>query len=468
MRPGKLYIKILLSFLAVLFTTLMVVFALFLALPGKHVTHRLDEFTKRKALIIKGVVEEKLQLTPTRNLSENRPLKEFLLNFGEIMGAKVWIQKPDGTIPVQSFEGKIPESVARLKKKRVIHHENITLYHQRDGIIYGLIPLAFPEGGMGSIQVLFDRPEGPPHPVKGFALGLVIIGLFAALLILPVSRIITKRLQKLKQSSLIIAEGNLTHRVDIRSGDEIGELAQAFNQMADKLETMIKSSQELTAHVSHELRTPLTRIRIAEELLREKLEKVAESPSLRHLDDIREDIQELDTLIGRILELSKQEIAESPLIFAPFDPSELMGGLLNRFQPVIEHKQLRIATDWSFPHPFSGDKEALTTVLKNILDNATKFTPEQGRITIRMHSRSDFLEISITNTFGALPAEELARIFDPFHRAKQTHASGSGLGLSIAKKMIERHRGIIAAYNTDEGLEIRISLPNQAGSRGKT
>jgi signal transduction histidine kinase len=464
MKPGKLYIKILLSFLAVLFTTLVVIFVLFLALPGKHFTTRLEEFTKQKALIIKGVVEEKIQSTPTRDISQNGPLKEFVLNFGEIMGAKVWIQKPDGTIPVQSFSGEIPESVTRLKKKRVIHHGTITLYHPRDGDFYGIIPITFPGGGTGSIQVLFDRQEGRPQPARGFALGLIIIGLIAALLTLPVSRIITNRLNQLRQSALTLSEGNLSHRADIRSKDEIGELAQAFNQMADKLETMIRSGKELTAHVSHELRTPLTRIRIAEEMVRETLSPKDLSRSERHLNEIREDIQELDTLIGRILELSKQELHDSPLILAPFDPSELIQMLLVRFQSIIEQKNLVIERDLSFRPPFSGDREALATVLLNILDNATKFSPEQGRIRIQMHTLSDCLEIGLTNTFEELAPEELSQIFDPFHRAKRSPAPGSGLGLAIAKKIIERHGGIIGAYNTDEGLEIRISLPSQAGS----
>ncbi len=91
----------------------------------------------------------------------------------------------------------------------------------------------------------------------------------AALLIIPVSRIITSRLEQLRQSAQTLAEGNLAHRAAVRGRDEIGELARAFNRMADKLETMIINGKELTANISHELRTPLTRIRIAEEMLRE-------------------------------------------------------------------------------------------------------------------------------------------------------------------------------------------------------
>ena len=150
--------------------------------------------------------------------------------------------------------------------------------------------------------------------------------------------------------------------------------------MADKLETMIVSGKELTANISHELRTPLTRIRIAEEMLREKTGTGAGHQEGRYLDAIREDILELDQLIGRILELSKMEIQDSPLSFTSLDPAELLRMLLQRFQPVIEQKGLQISTDLSFHSPFPGDKEALTTALLNILDNAVKFTPEKGQI----------------------------------------------------------------------------------------
>ena len=463
-KPGKLYIKILLSFLAVLFTTLIVIFALFIALPGKHFTTRLEQYTNTKARIIKEVVEDKIRSAPTKDLSENVQLKDFIFNFGGILGAKVWLQKPDGTIPLKSFTGDIPETIARLKKRPAITHEDITIYHRRDLDFYAVIPITLPGGEMGDIHVLFDRQEGPPHPARGFALGLFIIGLMAALLIVPVSRFVTNRLKQLRQSASYIAEGNLSHRAIVLGSDEIGELAQAFNRMADKLESMIISGRELTANVSHELRTPLTRIRVAEEMLREKLEKGDLKDQTRHLDDIREDISELDTLVGRILELSKLDIQESPLTFIAFDPSNTIHDLMKKLQPVIDQKALRITKDLSFQPPFMGDKEAIGTALLNVLDNAVKFTPENGEILIQMDSRAGLLHISITNTHEAIPEHELSRIFDPFHRVKQTKATGSGLGLAITKKIIERHEGTIEARNAEKGLEIRILMPRHADS----
>jgi signal transduction histidine kinase len=464
MKPGKLYIKILLSFLAVLFITIMVIFALFHSLPGKHLTARLEDFAKTKALLVKATVEDKIQSAPTPDLSKNESLKKFILDFGKIIGAKVWLQNPDNTIPVKSFPGEIPKIVFRLKEKNARIYSGMTIYHQRNLDLYAVIPIFLLKGERGTIHVLFEsRPkESFPldHPEGIFALGLFLIGLLAALLFVPISRIITGRLKKLRQSAITISEGNLSHRADVKGKDEISELAQSFNRMADKLEAMIVNARELTANVSHELRTPLTRIRISEEMLREKIKKLKGVDYERYLNEIEEDIQELDHLIGRILELSKMDIQGSPLTFAPFDPAELIRELLSRFQPMIRHKDLVVVLDLSFKPPFEGDKEALATALLNLLDNAAKFTPKKGWINIHMHSESTLLKIHITNTFEKLPESELPQIFDPFHRAKPSRTAGSGLGLSITKKIIERHGGMIGAYNSEKGLEIRISLPN--------
>jgi two-component system sensor histidine kinase CpxA len=458
MKPGKLYLKIFLSFLAILFITEIAIFGLFVMIPGKDFRAQLEHYTKGKVLLVKEIVEDKIRSAPTTELSKNEPLREFVSDFGEILGAKVWLQNSDGTLSVKSFKGEVPAMVEQFKKKRSRDYGSFELYRRRHSHFYAVIPTAFPKGERGSIHILFGN-QGFPHPEGGFALGLAMIGLIVALLVLPVSRLITDRVKQLKQSALRIAEGDLSHRAAVKGKDEIGELAQAFNHMTDKLERMITSSKELTANVSHELRTPLTRIGIAEELLREKLEKENLKEYERHLDDIREDISELDRLTGRILELSRLDIQESPLKFERLNPSDLINDLLERLKPVMEHKDLRVQTDLSSDSPLMGDREALRLALSNTLDNAAKFTPQKGDIIVKMYSKQGFLEISVTNSFEKLAEEDLTRIFDPFHRTGRSKATGSGLGLTITKKIIERHGGKIEAFNSPEGLEIRIRLP---------
>ena len=458
MKPGKLYLKIFLSFLAILFITEISIFGLFVMIPGKDFRAQLEHYTKGKVLLVKEIVEDKIRSAPTTELSNNEPLREFISDFGEILGAKVWLQNSDGTLSVKSFQGEVPVMVEQFKKKRSRDYGSFELYRRRHSHFYAVIPIEFPKGEKSSIHILFGS-QGLPRPEGGFALGLAIIGLIVALLIIPVSRLITDRVKQLKHSALRISEGDLSHRAAVKGKDEISELAQAFNHMTDKLERMITSSKELTANVSHELRTPLTRIRIAEELLREKLEKGNLKEYERHLDDIREDISELDRLTGRILELSRLDIHESPLKFERLNPSDLINDLLERLKPVMERKDLRVKTDLSSDTPLMGDREGLRLALLNILDNAAKFTPPEGDILVKMNSKQGFLEISVTNSFEKLAEEDLTRIFDPFHRTGRPKAPGSGLGLAITKKIIERHGGKIESFNSPGGLEIRMEFP---------
>ena len=144
MRPGKLYIKISLSFLAVLFITLIVIFTLFLVSPGKHFATRLEEHTKTKVLIVKEVVEDKIRSAPTKDLSKNEQLGEFILSFGKILGAKVWLERADGTVPLKSFSGEIPPTVEELKRKRSKDYGSFELYYRRHSDFYAVIPIALP------------------------------------------------------------------------------------------------------------------------------------------------------------------------------------------------------------------------------------------------------------------------------------------------------------------------------------
>ncbi|MCU0597114.1 MAG: HAMP domain-containing histidine kinase, partial [Desulfobacterota bacterium] len=154
--------------------------------------------------------------------------------------------------------------------------------------------------------------------------------------------------------------------------------------MADRLEKMIRGGRELTAHISHELRTPLARIRIAEEMLREKLEQQNNKDLNRYLNEIREDVEELDALIGRILMLSKLDLKEKPLSFQPVNPVDLMEGILSRMTPTLEQKNLHLATNFSFEPPLWGDADALQTTFSNLVENAIKYSPTGGRVSVEM------------------------------------------------------------------------------------
>ena len=460
MKAGKLYIKIFLSFLLVLVITEILVFGLFLHSAGRIFRSRFERHTRAQVMMAKEFVEEKIKTEPLIHPAENESLKNLFRRLGEAHRAKIWLAAPDGTVLLKSFLGDIPEDVARISGKRT---RGVKGFRTRNVFWKGqffhiTIPIGIGNDEVGSLHILSEG-IGSDHHQGAFALGLAAIGLVIALLIIPVSRLITEPLKHLRHSALQIAEGDLSHRASVKSQDEIGELGRSFNRMAGKLERMIRGGRELTANISHELRSPLARIRVAEELLRGRLDRGDHNEWKRHLDDIREDVEEADRLIDQILVLSKLDIHETSLKRERVDPSKLINELLERLEPAIKHRSLRVVKDLSFNPPIFGDRDVLRTALSNVLENAVKFTAENGGVIVKMHPENDCLKISVTNSFDPLSKEDLARIFEPFYRTERSQATGSGLGLAITKRIIEKHGGQVEADNSAEGLRIQMRLP---------
>jgi two-component system sensor histidine kinase CpxA len=460
MKPGKLYIRIFLSFLLVLCVTEILVFGLFM-FSAKRIYHsRMEQHTRAQILVTRELIEEKIKSQPGVPPKDNEPLRDLIRRLGEAHGSRVWLAGRNGTPLVTSFSDELPGDVIKVAHKRAKDHGGYRMHTDfgKKGFFYIVIPTDLGDGSTGNLHMLSERIEPDRHG-GGFALGLAGIGLVIALLVRPVSRHITEPLKQLRYSALQFAEGNLSLRATVKRKDEIGELGRAFNIMADKLERMIRGGKELTANVSHELRTPLARIRIAEELLRQKLEHGSVRDWRRHLDDIREDIAELDHLIDRILALSKLDVTETSFQKERIDLSDLVGELLEKSTPARERRRLRIVTDLSSGLFVLGDKKALQTALSNVIDNAVKFTAEGGDVIVRTGFEDRSVTVSVINSFEALPDEDLKRVFEPFYRTRTIREAGSGLGLAITKKIIEKHAGQIAAENTPEGFKIEIRLP---------
>jgi two-component system sensor histidine kinase CpxA len=416
--------------------------------------------------MVRQIIEAKLQTDV--ELSRNERLHEFIRDLGQILNAQVWLEASGGGVLAKSFPGSPPEERQALKSGHAKDFGHFKLYYgyMKSSGLYAVVPIKLQDRRSVRLHVLFAGTEHS-HPEEGFALGLGIIGVVIAVLVIPVSRFISKPINQLRDSAHRIAEGELSHRAPVKRKDEIGELAHAFNYMADRLEKMIRGSKELTAYISHELRTPLARIRIAGEILREKLEQRNCRDLDRYLDDIREDVEELDSLIGRILMLSKLDMKEKPLSLSPVSPAELLKSLLTRLEPAANQKGLSVTSDISFAPTIPGDRDALQTALSNILENAVKYSPSGGRLKVSTKSGEGAMEITVTNTAPRIPEKDLEKIFEPFHRLGTGGEAGFGLGLAIARKIIEAHRGTIKAQSTEERFAIVLSLPqNPTGQRG--
>ena len=457
MRISKLYLKFFLSFIIIFFITGILIFALFHMVARKGMFDEFYQIVEANKFVITELLEERIQAPGAQKLEDNGSIRDLLNRLAQLYEAKFWITDSEGRTLVRTFGGGVPDTAqTNLKRFRCFAH----IRSGTDaGKPYMGMPVQLAGGEAGMLHVVLHGSrhkfaEGP------FALGLMAIGLIVALLILPIYRFISQPLGDLRHAAQGIAGGDLTCRASVKSKDEIGELSVAFNHMAETIERMVKTTKELTANVSHELRSPLARIRIAQELLLDKLHDPAQEK--KYLESIQEEIEEMDHLIGEILTLSKLDIQQAQGISEDFDLPALAGDLLDRFATSIAHKHIRLAAELPRePLTIHARREEIRTALANLLDNAVKFTPEEGEIHLKVEKTAGVVKVMVMNTCEPINEEDLKKIFEPFFRIQGEAGSGTGLGLAITRKIVERHQGSLNASYRQGKLIVEMSLPEK-------
>jgi len=459
MNLKSLYVKILLSFLGVLFIAGILILSLFIVTAGKTFRHHLNKQSIAKLTLFKEMIQEKADRTPLIPLNQNHEVIDQLNTFSDLFDVNIWLTSKDGTVIFKTFSTPVPVRNKIIMGRHDVLQDGIKLFQQsrRHFKYYAQIPIQKADR-IVTLHVQLQKWK-EKKPEAFFLLGLLTIGLVIAILVVPLSRIITKRLKTLNQKALDFADGNLSVRTDISGSDEIARLGKSFNFMADRLEKMIFDNQELTANISHELRSPLTRIRVSKELIQEKLKKTDNADIYRYVEHIDQDIDVLDDLIDKILKLSKINLQTSPESTEPVDLARVIADLKDKYTPSLDQKNLILEVNTWDGLIFKADKTMVVSILSNLMDNAIKYTQEHGKIRInadREKSDTGRIHFSITNSCPRLDVKELQRIFDPFFRRKGSTGSGTGLGLTIVKKQVRQCNGSIAAKNCPEGLRFEV------------
>jgi heavy metal sensor kinase len=266
--------------------------------------------------------------------------------------------------------------------------------------------------------------------------------------------------QRVTDTATRIGRHDLARRVPLANeGEEINALAHAFNAMLERIESLLIELQQITDNVAHELRTPITRIRgIAETTLK----------SSGNLDEFREmaasvidGSDDLIEMIGTMLEIAKTDSGVAELDIAPLDIREIVDEAADLFAPMAEDKGIDIRLVKSSGDTMvSGDRPRLQRVVANLLDNAIKYTPSGGTITLTVNTEADGVRVKITDTGEGIDEKDISRIFDRFYRGdKSRSTAGSGLGLSLALAIIRAHGGDITVKSTEHGSTLAVFLP---------
>lgn len=455
----SLYLKILLHWVVALFITETLIFGLFTLVVGD--SHRQYVITSvgQSTVVARDFIQASVAADIAKGVLPAAALEVAVRRLGASANAKVWVTGPNGKPLAASFPGTPPSPAT--DPKRSGRHDEVMVFvdMSRDAPWYAVVPVVVPaEGNKTLLHLLSTRTAGA-FPRGAFAAGLALIGALVALLAVPLSLRITKPLNRLQESALRIAGGDLTTRAEISERDEIGRLAAAFNTMAETVERMVRGGRELTANISHELRSPLTRIRIAGECLNDALDRGDSKDAKEMLQAMWDDIDEADRMIGRILEFSKLDLHEPMPMKEEVVLTEVVEGLVRTVAPLAKMKRIEIELDLDPLVRVPGDGEWLRSAFKNLLENALKYTCEGGSVLVSARSVDCEAIVQITNTFDPLEPEELELIFKPFYRGKTSSGEGSGLGLSIVRKIVELHQGEIRARNVPEGFQVWVRLP---------
>ena len=456
MKVSRLYLRILFAFILVLVVAIAGIGGL---LKMGHIRPPFTLHAKNRTEALKQIIGLEIdgatELTPELRQRLDRMLDIYATAFN----GEAWINNERGETVARSFHTAPLAGDEELELKLVTDQgDRIYLIRKGDkGSIYSNGPLETP---LGTLTVHLLNAWITRNEEIWFMEGLALMATVSALLLIPVSRRITRPINQMTKSARQLAKGDFSPRVAENRKDEMGTLARTFNQMASSLEKMVRGGRELTANLSHELRSPLARIRVSQQIVRERLEAGRTDGVEKHVRCMEEEIDHMDSVIDQILKLSKLDLQEPPARDDMADMGEMLEEAVHRARPLSGDRSVPVRFERAAVPPYRCRRRDMRFVLDNVISNAVKYSPDNNPVDIRCEADGEGLTIRVTNTYPALTGEELEVIFAPFRRLGYDEGvEGNGLGLAFARKIVEDHGGTIRASSVEEGFCMTILLP---------
>jgi signal transduction histidine kinase len=284
-----------------------------------------------------------------------------------------------------------------------------------------------------------------------------------------IARGMTQPLRDMAKAAQRMSTGDYGQRVVTASRDEVGQLAVAFNRMSGELASLERLRRDLVANVSHELKTPISALRARLENLLDGVER----PDPETLQVMLAQSERLGRLVDQLLELARLESGEVPLRREAVPLRPLVSRVVSEIEVTRARQDVQLSQDVpdDLPAVFA-DAERLHQVLFNLLDNAVRFTPEGGRVRVTASGHNGSVDVAVSDTGPGIDAEHLPRLFERFYRvdtARSRDEGGTGIGLAIARSVVEAHGGRIwAESEPGTGSTFTFELPVVSGTEDET
>ncbi len=450
----KLFFKIFLWFLAAIALMVGVIIFVTRTFQTEPMVNRFERSTRNQLTVYSGTA------TQIVNVEGEAGLRTFLNRLRDLDTRRpVSLLGADGSIwfgePIDS--PRAPELI-----ERTMASGDIETHFSAEERSLGAAPVDFPNGRRYILMFSWER-QPPQALFWGSTPGYVrLAGLLATAVLLCylLALYLTSPIRKLREATNKLAAGDLSTRVAGRVGnrrDELSDLARDFDEMAERIESLVTSQQRLTRDISHELRSPLARMNVALEIARQK--SGAESGPI--LDRIEAESTRLNDMISRLLTLSKLESGAEEVERVRLDLAEIVRDVAADadFEAQAKGKFVEVSTADSCA--VMGSENLLRSAVENVLRNAVKYTADRTVVDVALTAQNGRAVLRVSDHGGGVPEEELVNLFKPFYRvgeARERRTGGIGLGLAIAERAVKAHKGSITASNTRDGLAVEIVL----------
>ena len=466
-RKGLVY-KLIITFSGIL-ALILITLALVLSLWFKNYFFRqkIQELDRQSKVISDSVLS---YLNGKENSKQNE-LKDCISFVGNSMDVDILITDNIGYVYEVSSDkfienkytniGVSQKNMDKLKSGLAIEHGGREIMKTsphtylkpifQDSYFRGIIVMITSEQSIRS---------GLKHVYEIVWLSAIVAVIVAAIIIYYFAKkIIINPLNEINIAARRLARGDVGKRVNITSNDEIGELANSFNVMAESIEESDKNRRDFISNVSHELRSPITSIKgFVAGILDGVIPKDKEN---YYLNIVYDEIRRLSRLVIDLLDISAMEEGKFKLNMVEFDINILIKQCIAKFDGKIRNKGVNVEVTFGREHEFVYvDRDSLIQVLTNIIDNAMKYSNDNGNIKITTNDKGSKVYVSVFNNGPLLKDEELARIWDRFYKSDKarTNKDSTGLGLPIVRLILAQHGEDIWVNNEQDGVRFTFTI----------
>ncbi len=394
------------------------------------------------------------------HLEQPEALRAELAQVRRQLDVQVTLRATDGRLLAANMEAPLevlsPEALRQLEAARIHHAEASRM-----------LTVAWPQEGPVRAYARILLPPRPEPPILNTVVLVGVVLGCTALTSIVFARTLAVPLQRLAAVARDFGAGALGVRTGLRRRDELGQVAEAFDEMAGRLTHLLRSQKELLANVSHELRTPLARIRMA-------LDWAAEGDTSRareSLKDIAEDLGELERLVEDVLTTARLDLASDqasgatqPLRLERVDTQALLDKAATRFRSARPQHRLEVDVPGALPALYA-DPVLLRRVFDNVLDNAGKYSEPGSTVRLSARPVGATLQVEVRDEGIGIDAADLPRISTPFFRTDRSRAratGGVGLGLALVRRIVDAHGGTLALESQPGvGTTVRVMLPGE-------